>query len=117
MNHSSLRASPGGSSALSRHCTRRWVLVKVPSFSMCVAAGIRKTSVAMSSGRTSPEATSGESFQNEAVSISARSRTTSHFMWRSARRMRPPFCEPIAGFWPMTNSPSRPPSTARIIVG
>jgi hypothetical protein len=38
-------------------------------------------------------------------------------MLRSARRMSPPFCEPIAGFWPMTNMPCRPPSTARIIVG
>jgi hypothetical protein len=117
MNHSSLRASPGGSSALSRHCTSRWVFVKVPSFSMWLAHGMRNTSVSMSSGRTSPDWISGASFQKLAVSISARSRTTSHFMLRSARRMSPPFWEPIAGFWPMTNMPSRPPSTARIIVG
>ena len=38
-------------------------------------------------------------------------------MLRSARRMSPPFCEPTAGFWPITKRPSRPPSTARIIVG
>ena len=78
MNHSSERASPGGSSALSRHCTRRCVLVKQPSFSACEAAGNRNTSVWMSCGRSSPAATSGESRQNVADSVSARSRTTSH---------------------------------------
>ncbi len=117
MNQSSERQSPGASSALSRHCTSRWVFVKVPSFSMWVAAGMRKTSVWMSSVRTSPDLTSGLSYQNDDVSMSRRSRTTSHFMFRSARRMSPPFCEPTAGFCPMTKRPSRPPSTARIIVG
>ena len=117
MNHSSERASPGGSSAWSRHCTSRWVLVKVPAFSTCAAAGIRKTSVPMSSVRSSPDATSGASFQNDAVSISARSRTTSHRRFASARRWRPACCEPTAGFCPMTNMPSRPPSSARSVVG
>ncbi len=116
MNHSSERASPGGSSALSRHCTRRWVLVNVPSFSTWLAAGMRKTSVWMSCVFSSPDVTSGESRQKVALSISARSRTTSHFRLASARRCRPACWEPTAGFWPMRNSPSRPPSSARSIV-
>jgi hypothetical protein len=86
MNQSSERASPGGLSALSRNCTSRWVLVNVPSFSMCEAAGIRNTSVWIASGRSSPDCTSGESRQNVAVSISAISRTTSHFSLANARR-------------------------------
>ena len=45
MNHSSERQSPGGSTALWCHCSRRCVLVKVPSFSVCAAAGRKKTSV------------------------------------------------------------------------
>ncbi len=116
MNHSSERASPGGSSALSRNWTRRWVFVKQPSFSTCAAAGIRNTSVSMSSGRSSPDCTSGESRQNVAVSISARSRTTSHFSLASARRCSPACCEPTAGFCPITKKPSTPPSSMRIIV-
>ena len=117
MNHSSERASPGGSSALSCHCSSRCVLVKWPSFSTCEAAGIRKTSVWMSSVGYSPERTSGPSRQNVAVSSSLRSRTTSHFRWASARRCNPECAEPTAGFWPITNSPSMPSSNARSIVG
>jgi len=116
MNHSSERASPGGSSALSRHCSSRCVFVNVPSFSMCEAAGMRKTSVWMSCVRSSPESISGLSRQNVAVSISLRSRTTSHFRLASARRCSPACCDPTAGFWPITNSPSTPPSIARSIV-
>ena len=116
MNHSSERASPGGSSALSRNWTRRWVFVKQPSFSTWAAAGIRNTSVWMSSGRSSPDCTSGESRQKVAVSISAMSRTTSHFSLASARRCRPACCEPTAGFWPITKKPSTPPSSIRIVV-
>ena len=108
MNHSSLRASPGGSSALSRHCTRRCVFVNVPSFSRCDAAGMRNTSVAHSSGR---------SFQKLADSISARSRTTSHFRCRSARLCSPACWDPTTGFCPMQTRPSSPPSSARSIVG
>ena len=37
--------SPGGSTAFSRHCSIRWVWVKVPSFSTCEAAGRKNTSV------------------------------------------------------------------------
>jgi hypothetical protein len=117
MNHNSLRASPGGSSALSRHCTSRSVFVNEPSFSTCAAAGMRKTSVSMSSVRSSPDRTSGLSRQNVADSISAKSRTTSHFRFASARRMRPECWEPTAGFWPMRSRPSSPPSIARSIVG
>ena len=71
---------------MSRNCTRRWVFVNVPSFSTCEATGMRNTSVSIASGRSSPERTSGESRQKVAVSISARSRTTSHFSLASARR-------------------------------
>ena len=59
----------------------------------------------MSSVRSSPERTSGASRQNVAVSISARSRTTSHLSLASARRWSPACCEPTAGFWPITNMP------------
>ena len=110
MNHSSERASPGGSIALSCHWSSRWVFVKCPSFSMCEAAGMRNTSVWMSSVRNSPERTSHPSRQNVAVSSSLRSRTTSHLRCASARRWRPECWEPTAGFWPITSSPSSPPS-------
>jgi hypothetical protein len=73
------------------------VFVNEPSFSTCPAHGIRKTSVPMSSGRSSPDWTSGESFQKRAVSVSARSRTTSHFRRAIARRMRPACIVPTAG--------------------
>ena len=87
MNHSSERQSPGGSTACSRHCSRRWVLVKVPFFSTWVAAGRKKTSVAMSAGATSPVSISGASCQKAAVSISTRSRTTSQSRLRRAARL------------------------------
>jgi hypothetical protein len=116
LNQSSDRASPGGSSALSRHCSRRWVWVNVPSFSMCVAAGRRNTSVWMSSVRISPLRTSGPSFQNRALSISPKSRTTSHLSFDIARRCRPACIDPAAGFWPMRKNPSTPPSSIRSIV-
>jgi hypothetical protein len=92
------------------------VFVNVPSFSMCVAAGIRKTSVWMSSVRNSPDSISGPSFQNVADSISDSSRTTSHLSDASARRCRPACWDPTAGFWPIRKSPSSPPSSARSIV-
>jgi hypothetical protein len=50
MNQSSLRQSPGGSTALWWNCNSRCVLVYVPSFSVCVAAGKKKTSVAIADG-------------------------------------------------------------------
>ena len=65
MNQVSLRASPGGSTAFSCHWSRRCVFVKQPSFSAWPAAGSRKTSVAISSVRSSPRSTSGESYQKD----------------------------------------------------
>ncbi len=69
-NHSSERQSAGGSTALWCHCKSRCVFVKLPSFSVCAAAGSKNTSVAMSSVRSSPVSISGASFQNDALSIS-----------------------------------------------
>ena len=51
MNHSSERQSPFGSTALWCHCSRRCVFVNVPSFSVCAAAGRKKTSVGISGRR------------------------------------------------------------------
>jgi hypothetical protein len=99
-NHSSERQSSTGSIAFSRHCTIRWVWVKVPSFSTCEAAGSRNTSVRHSSGTISPVAISGEFFQNVALSISNRSRTTSQSRLAIPSRCARPLAEPTAGFWP-----------------
>ena len=117
MNHRSERQSPAGSTACSRHCNRRWVFVNVPAFSTCVAAGSRNTSVPMSSVRRSPVSISGLSRQNEAVSTSTRSRTTSHFRPASALRFRRPLTAPTVGFWPMTKKPSTSPSSMPWSVG
>ena len=77
MNHRSLRASPSGSSAWWCHCSQRLVLVKVPAFSVCAAAGKKNTSVPMSSVRSSPVSISGPSFHQVADSMREKSRTTS----------------------------------------
>ena len=82
------------------HCNMRWVWVNVPSFSTCDAAGKKKTSVAMSSVRSSPVSISGPSFQNVADSIMLRSRTTSHFRCAIPSRCILPCADPTAGFWP-----------------
>ena len=74
------------------------MFVKQPAFSTCAAAGIRNTSVSMSSVRSSPDCTSGESRQKLAVSSSFMSRTTSHLIFASARRCSPACWEPTAGF-------------------
>ena len=95
MNCRSLRHAPGGSTAFSRHCNSRCVFVNVPAFSTCDAAGKKKTSVSSSSGSISPLATSGESFQNDADSLSTMSRTTSHFSFPRAVRSNFPFGAPI----------------------
>ena len=110
MNQFSLRASPGGSTAFCRHCNSLCVFVNVPAFSACPAAGKRKTSVPISSVFKSPRFTSGESYQNDAVSVSTISRTTSHFSFAIARRSSPEFGAATAGFCPITNSPSIFPS-------
>jgi hypothetical protein len=116
MNHRSERQSRGGSTAFSRHCSNRWVLVNVPSFSTCDAAGRKNTSVAMSCARASPVSCSGLSRQNVAVSTSCRSRTTSHSRLRSALRTSGAFAEPTTGFWPTQRKPLHAPSTMRVSI-
>ena len=76
------------------------MLVNVPSFSTCAAAGKKNTSVRHSAGTISPLSTSGASFQNVALSIMARSRTTSQSRLAIASRCSRPCTEPIAGFCP-----------------
>ena len=76
------------------------MLVKEPSFSTYVAAGRKKTSVAMSCGFHSPSTTSGPSFQNDAESIITLSRTTSHSRLANPLRCMRPFAVPMAGFSP-----------------
>ena len=87
---------------MSRHCSIRWVWVKEPAFSTCVAAGRKKTSVAMSPVTSSPVAISGPSFQNVADSIIWRSRTTSQSRLAIPSRCILPLEEPTAGFSPTT---------------
>ncbi len=64
----------------------RCVLVKEPSFSVWAAAGKKNTSVPMSSERMSPLTTSGAVRQNSAVSVMAKSRTTSQSSLRRPSR-------------------------------
>ena len=116
MKCSSERQSSGGSTALWCHCSSRWVLVKLPSFSAWEAAGRKNTSVPMSCGRSSPVSISGPSYQNEAVSISWRSRTTSHLSLDIARRWSLELADPTAGFSPTTKKPGTFPSSIRSIV-
>ena len=49
---------------------------------------MKNTSVPISSGSSSPDSTSGLSYQNAAVSVSTRSRTTSHSRFASAPAVR-----------------------------
>ncbi len=62
---------------------------------------MRNTSVAMSSVFISPRSISGAAYQNDALSISTRSRITSHLTRARDCRCSRAFCEPTAGFWPM----------------
>ena len=78
----------------------RWVLVKLPLFSVCAAAGRKNTSVPMSSVRSSPVSISGPSFHQVALSISEKSRTTSQSSLAMASRCIRPLDEPTAGFSP-----------------
>ena len=87
------------------------MLVKLPSFSVWAAAGMKNTSVPMSSVRSSPRSISGPSFQKLAVSTSNRSRTTSQSSSAIAKRCRRELAEPTAGFWPATIMPSTVPSS------
>jgi hypothetical protein len=94
----------------------RWVWVKLPSFSVWAAAGMKKTSVPISAVFSSPVSISGPSFQNVAVSISTRSRTTSQSSLDRASRCRRPLADPMAGFWPRTKKPATLPSAMSMIV-
>jgi len=78
-------------------------LVNDPFFSTCAEAGRKNTSVSQS----------GWSRQNDAVSTSTRSRTTSQLSFPSALRHRLPFAAPMTGFSPMTKYPSTSPSSMR----
>ena len=88
----------------------RWVLVKLPSFSVCAAAGMKNTSVLMSSVRISPVSISGPFFQNVALSIMTRSRTTSQSRLAIPSRCIRPLAEPTAGFCPNRKYPLQIPS-------
>ncbi len=76
------------------------MFVNEPSFSVCVAAGRKKISVGISSGFSSPDSTSGLSYQNDADSISTTSRTTSQSSLARPSRCAFPFACPTAGFSP-----------------
>jgi hypothetical protein len=88
-------------------------LVKAPFFSVCAAAGMKKTSVPTSSGTSSPDSTSGESCQKVAVSIIEKSRTTSQSSLAMASRCSLLLADPTAGFWPAHTKPRTPPSSIR----
>ena len=76
------------------------MLVKLPSFSVCAAAGMKNTSVPMSSVRSSPVSISWPSFHQVADSISEKSRTTSQSSLAMASRCMRALAEPTAGFSP-----------------
>ena len=78
----------------------RWVLVKLPFFSVWAAAGRKNTSVPMSSVRISPVSISGPSFHQVALSMSEKSRTTSHSSFAIPSRCILVFADPTAGFSP-----------------
>ena len=80
----------------------RWVLVKLPFFSVWAAAGKKKTSVAMSSVRSSPVSISGPSFHHVALSTRKKSRTTSQSRLAIPSRCILALAEPTAGFSPTT---------------
>jgi len=93
------------------------VFVNDPSFSVCVAAGRKKTSVPTSRVASSPVSISGPSFQNVADSIICRSRTTSQRSSAIARRCSLELPDPTPGFSPMTKKPSTLPSRMPMIAG
>ena len=76
------------------------MLVKLPAFSVCAAAGRKKISVPISSGRISPDSISGPSFHQVALSIITMSRTTSQSSFAMPSRCILALAEPTAGFWP-----------------
>ena len=76
------------------------MLVKLPAFSVCAAAGRKNTSVLMSSVRISPVSISGPFCHQVALSISEKSRTTSQSRLAMPSRCIRALAEPTAGFWP-----------------
>ena len=102
MNHRSLRCSSRGSTALWCHCSIRWVLVNEPLFSVCAAAGMKNTSVLMSSVTISPVSISGPSFHQVALSMSEKSRTTSQSRFAIPSRCIFVLADPTAGFSPIS---------------
>jgi hypothetical protein len=111
VNHSSLRASPAGSTAAWCHCSSRWVLVKLPFFSVCAAAGRKNTSVLRSSVRISPVSISGPFCHQVALSVSEKSRITSQSRFARPSRCMRALAEPTAGFWPSSMYPVHTPSS------
>ena len=95
----SLRASPGGSTAFSRHCSSRCVFVNVPSFSAWPAAGKRKTSVSMSLGS-----------QLAALALPASRARTSRSRSRPGRARRAISASPAPSA-PAARSARRPPGS------
>ena len=100
MNHRSLRASPAGSTASWCHCSIRWVLVKLPFFSVCAAAGRKNTSVPMSCVRISPVSISGPFCQKRGALDHDQVPDHQPVQVGQASRCIRPLAEPTAGFWP-----------------
>ena len=92
------------------------MLVKLPSFSVCAAAGRKNTSVPMSSVRSSPVSISGPSFHQVALSMSEKSRTTSQSSFAMPSRCILAFAEPTAGFSPNRKKPRHSPASWAITV-
>ena len=90
--------------------------MKVPAFSVWLAAGMKNISVSMSSVLSSPVAISGPSFHQVADSMRLKSRTTIHLRWLIAIRCMRPFADPTAGFWPSRKYPSTPSLSIRTCV-
>ncbi len=76
------------------------MLVNVPLFSVCEAAGKKKTSVPIWSVRSSPLWISRPSFHQVADSMSVKSRTTNHSRFAMPSRCSRVFADPTAGFSP-----------------
>ena len=109
-------ASPGGSTALWCHCNSRCVFVKVPSFSVCAAAGMKNTSVPMSSVRSSPVSISGRVVPERRGLDLVEVAHDEPVERRERARCSLPFAEPTAGFSPITKKPFTLPSIMPIVV-
>ena len=85
------------------------MLVKVPDFSVCAAAGKKNTSVPMSSVLFSSVSISGPSFHQVALSIREKSRTTNQSRLAIPIRCARQLAEPTAGFSPIRKYPLHSP--------